>query len=183
AKAKIWAEQPFHAIAIGNLDDPVVARHLEGAPARTVTFGLTEAADYRLVGDQLLLPGDEELARIGELHRAFPHDLANALAAAASAIHGGADASGARQALLAFRGLPHRVSLVGEAKGVRWYDDSKATAPHATGAAVRGFESVVLIAGGRNKGLDLSVLARDADQVRAVVGIGETGPEVVPAFD
>ena len=42
---------------------------------------------------------------------------------------------------------------------MRWYDDSKATAPHATAAAVRAFDSVVLIAGGRNKGLDLGELA------------------------
>lgn len=183
AKAKIWAEQPPDATAIGNLDDPVVARHLAEAPARHVTFGLGEGADHHLAGDRLVLADGSELARTDELPRAFPHDIANALAAAATAIHGGGNADGARQALLAFRGLPHRVSLVGEAKGVRWYDDSKATAPHATRAAVRGFPSVVLIAGGRNKGLDLSDLAADADHVRAVVGIGEAGPDVVAAFD
>ena len=64
-----------------------------------------------------------------------------------------------------------------------WYDDSKATAPHATRAAVRGFDSVVLIAGGRNKGLDLSELAEEAERIRAVVAIGEAAPEVVAAFD
>jgi UDP-N-acetylmuramoylalanine--D-glutamate ligase len=66
---------------------------------------------------------------------------------------------------------------------VRWYDDSKATAPHATRAAVRGFPSVVLIAGGRNKGLDLQELAEEADHVRAVVAIGEAAPDVAAAFD
>ena len=81
-----------------------------------------------------------------------------------------------------FRGLPHRVELVGERDGVRYYDDSKATAPHATLAAIRGFASVVLVAGGRNKGLDLQALADAADRVTAVVGIGEAGPDVVRAF-
>jgi UDP-N-acetylmuramoylalanine--D-glutamate ligase len=75
------------------------------------------------------------------------------------------------------------VSLVGEAGGVRWYDDSKATAPHATSAALRGFDSVVLIAGGRNKGLDLRELAAAADHVRAVVAIGEAAGEVAAVFD
>jgi UDP-N-acetylmuramoylalanine--D-glutamate ligase len=89
---------------------------------------------------------------------------------------------GVRSALLDFRGLPHRVSLVREVGGVSWYDDSKATAPHATVAAVRGFESVVLIAGGRNKGLDLSVLAEVAEHVRGVVAIGEAAGEVERAF-
>jgi len=74
------------------------------------------------------------------------------------------------------------VALVGDAGGVQWYDDSKATNPHAALAALRGFGSVVLIAGGRNKGLDLSVLSEAADRVRAVVAIGEAAPDVERAF-
>jgi UDP-N-acetylmuramoylalanine--D-glutamate ligase len=74
------------------------------------------------------------------------------------------------------------VELVGESGGVRWFDDSKATAPHATLAALGGFDSVVLIAGGRNKGLDLTPLAQSADHVRAVVAIGEAGPEIEAVF-
>ena len=183
AKARIWADQSADQVAIGNLDDPVVAAHLARAPSCHVSFGLGAGADHRLDDGRLVLAGETVLAEVGELERAFPHDLSNALAAAASAIHGGGTPEGARQALLGFRGLPHRVALVGEAGKVRWYDDSKATAPHATRAAVRGFASVVLIAGGRNKGLDLAELAEEADHIRAVVAIGEAGPDVVAAFD
>jgi UDP-N-acetylmuramoylalanine--D-glutamate ligase len=183
AKARLWADQGPDQVAIGNADEPIVAAHLADAPARHVTFGLTTGADHHLDGDRLVLAGGATLARTGELRRAFPHDVANALAAAASALHGGATEAGARAALLAFRGLPHRVTLVGEAGGVRWYDDSKATAPHATRAALRAFPSVVLIAGGRNKGLDLRELADEREHVRAVVAIGEAGPEVAEAFD
>jgi UDP-N-acetylmuramoylalanine--D-glutamate ligase len=71
---------------------------------------------------------------------------------------------------------------VGEAGGVKWYDDSKATNPHAARAAIDGFESVVLIAGGQNKGLDLKALARSAARVRGVVAIGEAASEVEAAF-
>jgi UDP-N-acetylmuramoylalanine--D-glutamate ligase len=74
------------------------------------------------------------------------------------------------------------VELVGEAGGVRWFDDSKATAPHATLAALAGFDSVVLIAGGRNKGLDLAELREAAGRLRAVVAIGEAAGEVAGAF-
>ncbi len=130
-----------------------------------------------------MLDTGDTLVEVEELHRAFPHDLANTLAAASTVVHGGGTVQGAREALLAFRGLPHRVSLVGEAGGVGWYDDSKATAPHATRAALRGFDSVVLIAGGRNKGLDLSDLVGEVDRIRAVVAIGEAAPDVVAAFD
>ena len=183
AKARIWRDQSADQVAIGNADDEVVAAHLHQARSRQVTFGLTTSADHHLDGDRLVLADGSLLARVDELHRAFPHDLANALAAAASAVHGGGSPEGAREALLAFRGLPHRVMLVGEAGGVRWYDDSKATAPHATRAAVRGFPSVVLIAGGRNKGLDLRDLAEEAQRIRAVVAIGEAAPDVASAFD
>ncbi len=183
AKARIWKDQSPQQVAIGNADDEVVAAELRRAPGRQVTFGLSASAENRLDGDRLVLDTGDVLAEVRELHRAFPHDVANALAAAATAVHGGATLAGAREALLAFRGLPHRVTLVGEAGGVGWYDDSKATAPHATRAAVRGFPSVVLIAGGRNKGLDLSELANDADHVRAVVAIGEAADDVAAAFD
>jgi UDP-N-acetylmuramoylalanine--D-glutamate ligase len=74
------------------------------------------------------------------------------------------------------------VALVGEARGVRWYDDSKATNPDATIRAISSFDSVVLLAGGRNKGLDLSVLRREAGRVRAVVALGECAQEVEAAF-
>lgn len=183
AKARIWADQAPEQVAIGNADDSVVTTHLASAPARHVTFGLTASADHHLSGDELVLADGTVLAATSELHRAFPHDVANALAAAASAIHVGGSAEGARAALLSFQGLPHRVALVGEAGGVRWFDDSKATAPHATLAALRGFDSVVLIAGGRNKGLDLSELLTEQARIRAVVAIGEAGHEVAAAFD
>jgi UDP-N-acetylmuramoylalanine--D-glutamate ligase len=193
AKAGIWRDQSADQVAVGNADDAVVARHLAGARARHVTFGLATDADFRLVGGvapggRLLgtvagQGGDVEIARVEELGRALPHDIANGLAAAATALAGGASVEGVRRALLEFRGLPHRVALVGEAGGVRFYDDSKATTPHAAATAVAGFESVVLIAGGRNKGLDLRMLADSAGSIRAVVAIGEAAPEVAAAFD
>jgi UDP-N-acetylmuramoylalanine--D-glutamate ligase len=183
AKARLWQDQAATDVAIGNADDPVVLERLRQAPARQETFGLTGAADNHLDGDHLVLAGGDRLLPVGELPRAFPHDIANTLAAAAGARQVGASIEGCRAAARSFVGFPHRVSLVGEAGGVRWYDDSKATTTHATHAAVQAFDSVVLIAGGRNKGLDLGVLAADRDRIRAVVAIGEAGPEVAAAFD
>jgi UDP-N-acetylmuramoylalanine--D-glutamate ligase len=65
---------------------------------------------------------------------------------------------------------------------VDWYDDSKATNPDATLRALESFDSVVLVAGGRNKGLDLSVLGRAASRLRGVVAFGEAGPELAKVF-
>lgn len=183
AKARIWADlDADHGVGVANADDPVVMRH-RNPQARTVTFGLGAAvSDYTVVGDELRTPGGDVLARTDELFRDLPHDRANALAASATALAGGAGLEGVRTALRAFRGLPHRVELVAEADGVRWYDDSKATAPHATLAAVSGFDSVVLIAGGRNKGLDLGSLGQAVDRLRGVVAIGEAAGAVAEVF-
>ena len=91
------------------------------------------------------------------------------------------DAAGA--ALTSFDGLPHRMQLVAEHGGVRWIDDSKATNVHATLAAVQGLDDVVLLAGGRNKGLDLRELRVLAPRLRAVVAIGDAAGEVEDAFE
>lgn len=180
AKARVWHHHADGGIAVVNADDEVVARW---APVgeRTERFSVVGPADWFVEDGQLHGPDGPFLA-VAALARALPHDLANALAAAALARAAGATFEGIGAALGAFRSLPHRVELVGEAGGVRWYDDSKATAPHATVAAVRGFDAVVLIAGGRNKGLDLSALAVAAPHLRAVVAMGEAAPEVVEAF-
>ena len=186
AKASIWRDQSSTDVAVANRDDPIVWSHANG-PARVVSFGLAEPGDggpdYGLVDGALVGPGGESIVRVDELGRSLPHDVANALAAVATAHAAGGDhRRGARRAASASAGWPTASSSIGEHDGVRWFDDSKATVPHAVGAAVRGFTSVVLIAGGRNKGLDLSVLGELAPPVRAVVGIGESADEVVDAF-
>jgi UDP-N-acetylmuramoylalanine--D-glutamate ligase len=175
AKAHIWRDRPAGAVAVADLDDPVVARH---APSDAVAIG---RGDYRVDEDRLIVAG-ETVIGVDEMWSPFPHDRRNALAAAAMAVPLGADRAAVTAGLTGFRGLPHRVQLVVERDGVRWYDDSKATTPHATSAAVAGFDSVVLIAGGRNKGVDLRALVADDRSLRAVVAIGEAGPEIEAAF-
>lgn len=181
AKAKVWSSQGADDVAIASIDDPVVAAAAQGLRSRVETFGLT-AGDWRQEGDHLVGPPGRLLA-VAELARALPHDVTNALAAAAAAAAAGADLDAVRAVLQAFRGLPHRLALVGEHGGVRWYDDSKATVPAATATAVAAFDSVVLIAGGRNKGLDLGALASVAGRVRHVVAIGEAADDIALAFE
>ena len=182
AKARIWANQRDGDVAVVNADDPVVVQAARSTHAgRVITFG-RDRGDYHVGGGALRTPEGDEIATLAALGRVLPHDVSNALAASAAAISAGATVDGARRALLDFRTLPHRLTLVGEAGGVQWYDDSKATNPHAARAAIDGFDSVVLIAGGQNKGLDLRTLAASADRVRAVVAIGEAAAEVEAAF-
>ena len=186
AKARIWARQGPDDVAVVNADDAVVMSWAASAPSRLVTFGTADAASGRpqlTVDRGWLLAGAERLLALEELPRALPHDVANALAAAGAALATGARPTDVAAALRSFVAPPHRLTLVAEADGVRWYDDSKATNPHAAATAVTAFGSVVLLAGGRNKGLDLGELARASQgRVRRVVAFGEAAGEVEAAF-
>jgi UDP-N-acetylmuramoylalanine--D-glutamate ligase len=184
AKARIWSDlREGEGLAVANAEDPVVLAN-RNARVETVTFGPDGSGADATVDDGVLcLPDGTALVALDELPRALPHDVSNALAASVAAVAAGADIDAVRSVLRRFAGLPHRVQLVAEADGVRWYDDSKATTPHATLAAVAGFDSVVLVAGGRNKGLDLGPLAGTVPPVRAAVAMGEAAADVAAALE
>jgi len=181
AKAEVFRHQVAAGLLVVNHDDAVALALAVDAPGAVVHFGtgLPTRGGYGVVGTDLVGPAGV-LAAVPA--SGAPHDVANALAAAAAALAVGADVDAVGRALAGFGGLAHRVQLVGEHGGVRWYDDSKATNPHATASALAGFDHAVLIAGGRNKGLDLGVLRAHAGRLRAVVAIGEAADEVEAAF-
>ena len=195
AKARIWHNQTEEDAGIWNGEDSVVAEAASHLRSRSISFGLSLGAGaYRESEGVLLTPGDEPIAALADLPRTLPHDRANALAAAACALEAGGSLDGCGAALAAGVPMRHRIELVAKRDGVAFYDDSKATTPSAVVAALGGFPSVVLIAGGRNKGLDLgaiceALLAEEKSgqglgtgRLRAVIAIGEAADEVVAAF-
>ena len=181
AKSRIWRCLPEGATAVANRQDRTVMSHVR--PDRPVqTFASRGPADWRL-SDGVLVGPDGPVIDAAEMRRNMPHDVANALAAAATATAVGATPEGIRSALGEFEPGAHRLQRVASFDGVDYYDDSKATTPHAAVAALRSFESAVLIAGGQNKGLDLGGLLDGVDRVHAVVAIGEAAQEVREAFE
>ena len=184
AKARITRCQDAADVLVFDADDDDAAAIAAAGPARALGFSRRrDAAGYaREIDGRLVDTAGEPLANIDDMRRALVHDRTNALASGLAAIAAGATTAGVRAALATYETLPHRVALVGEAGGVQWYDDSKATNPDATLRALESFDSVVLLAGGRNKGLDLSVLGRASSRLRGVVAFGEAGPEVARAF-
>jgi UDP-N-acetylmuramoylalanine--D-glutamate ligase len=186
AKARLWQLQRPSDVAIGWAGDATVMEQLATAPARHVTFALRDADYVVRQGDdhQVWLHGPMgDFAAASSLRRQFPHDLSNALAASAACIESGLVAPEQIDAgLAAFQFPPHRIEPIGTVRGIPWFNDSKATSPHAALTAIRSFESIVLIAGGRNKGLDLSSLASESGRIRTVVAIGESAGEIEAAF-
>ncbi|AKN72793.1 UDP-N-acetylmuramoyl-L-alanyl-D-glutamate synthetase [Streptomyces sp. PBH53] len=115
----------------------------------------------------------QELAEVSDVHPPAPHNIANALAAAALARAFGVPATAVRDGLRAFRPDAHRIALVAGIDGVAYVDDSKATNTHAAEASLAAYESIVWIAGGLAKGATFDELvARSAKRLRGVVLIG-----------
>lgn len=179
AKASIFAHLGSDGIAVVNAEDETVMAH-RPTIGTVLSFGLRRG-DWS-VADGILVGPTGPVVAVSELNRSQPHDLANAAAVAAIASAAGATTEGIAAALRSFEGFAHRLQHVGTWNDVSWYNDSKATVPHATAAAVGGFNSVVLIAGGKNKGLDMSSLADLVPPVRAVVATGDAAEEVAGVF-
>jgi UDP-N-acetylmuramoylalanine--D-glutamate ligase len=183
AKARIFAHQHTGDLLVANADDAEVRERAGGAPGRRVEFSLEGRPGTVHARDGAIVAGDDTVLARLPARSLLRHERANALAAAAAALDLGATRAGIERALENFERLPHRVAQIGENRGVRYFDDSKATNPHATLAALQAFdEPVVLLAGGLNKDLDLSVLATEAARVRAVVAIGAAAADVESAF-
>ncbi|MEU6675464.1 UDP-N-acetylmuramoyl-L-alanine--D-glutamate ligase [Streptomyces sp. NPDC046853] len=115
----------------------------------------------------------QELAEISDVQPPAPHNIANALAAAALARAYGVPATAVRDGLRAFRPDAHRIEHVADVAEVAYVDDSKATNTHAAEASLAAYESIVWIAGGLAKGATFDELvAKSAKRLRAVVLIG-----------
>ncbi len=185
-----------------NLEDPVVGAYagLGTAPAVLYRNDRPVSGGLGVVDGWIVAAGVERLPLAGgglaaagpgggimpveELGIPGRHNVSNALAAIAVGLLFGVAPDAIRRAAAAFTGVEHRLQSVGLVGDVRFVNDSQGTQPDAVIAALRAFPApVVLIAGGRDKGVDLSGLARVvAETAAAAVLIGESGPTLERLF-
>lgn len=194
-----WLEHDDFALSAAVVTN-VTGDHLDRHP----TFGHYAASKRRLVeavrpGCAVVLREEDEVCRsfaahtrgrvtwFGEgrpapvaldgLKLAGRHNRWNAAAAAHAALATGATPEGCRTAIRSFRALRHRLEVLPTGGAVEFVDDSIATTPEAVAAAIDSFaRPVILLTGGRDKGLDWAPLVRAADRAKAVIAYGETGP-------
>lgn len=178
AKARIFANQTEEDLLVYVADDRGAADLAERAPSRRVPISASwiPPGGFGVRDDELVLPGGS--VPISALRVSDDAYLTNLAAAAVAADHLGATHEAIVDVARSFMPSRHRRTLVGEWDGVRWIDDSKATNPHAALAAIRAYQSVVLIAGGRNKGLDLTRIP-GAPNLRFLIAIGESADELL----
>ena len=178
AKARIVENQGPDDVVIFDADEEEAARIGARSPGRRLSFSSSAPADATLGASALSLPGlSIPLSRLQVGDQAFRTDLA---LAGLAALEMGATPAAIEAVATAFTPGVHRRTLVGSFRGAAFVNDSKATNPHAALAAIRSYPSVVLIAGGLAKGLDVAPLAGEPN-LRAVIGIGEAGPGLVAA--
>ncbi|MCL5432720.1 MAG: UDP-N-acetylmuramoyl-L-alanine--D-glutamate ligase [Patescibacteria group bacterium] len=133
----------------------------------------TEAGDEEIIDtDQILIPGE--------------HNFENICAAVITAKLAGASLESIRKVLKTFKGLEHRLELVGTVNGISYYDDSYSTTPETAIAAIQAFKKPeVLILGGSSKGSDFGELGQiisKAENIRAIIGIGEEWSKIKDAI-
>lgn len=185
AKKNIYLHQRARDFLVLNYDDPLTRPMVEEAPGRVFFFSLktkVEPGAY-LSGDEFIYAeGGQEtvFAKRSDLRLPGLHNAANFLAAAVLSRAAGASLEAAREVARSFAGVPHRLELVGEVNGVRYYNDSIATTPQRTLAALDSFsEPIILIAGGSDKDLSYEPLAEAVrERVKYLVLLGATAPKI-----
>lgn len=184
AKQTIARWQSPDQAAVLNADDAEVS--LWPTAARRLTFGLTDAGEAGVfrhgrgavargfAAEPIVLALSEWLKLPGR------HNLQNALAAVCAGLAVGVDAAAIRKGLETYEPLPHRLQFVGEWQGRRFYNDSLATTPESAEVALHAFtEPIVLLAGGYDKKVDLSEMARAiAERAKGVALMGQTAGEL-----
>lgn len=180
AKARIYANQDGSDLLVYDADDPGATDLVANARSqRYPVSGLKRPPGGGGPVDGSLVVGDIVM-NLADLTSTDRSHLANIACATALARRLGASVEGVVSAATSYRTGAHRREAVLEVGGVAWVDDSKATNPHAALASIRAYDSVVLIAGGLAKGLDVLPLASEPN-VRMLLGIGEAGPDLVTA--
>jgi len=182
AKGQILNHQQPSDWAVLNADDVWSSRYLTRGGVRRFSLERPVDGAYLLGGE--LIVGADPLLPVAEVPLRGRHNLANVLAACLAAELAGVERRAMVEAVRGFSGVPHRLQTVAEVDGVKYVNDSIATAPERSIAALRAFdEPLVLIAGGRDKHLPMQAWAElIVQRVRHVVLIGEMGELVADAL-
>ncbi|MCH6574926.1 MAG: hypothetical protein IH795_06945 [Bacteroidetes bacterium] len=151
--------------------------------AKIITFGHDAGADAHYQGFVVSYEGDDyDLSKWKLIGK---HNIENAMASIIACRLVGCDTQVIKNSILEFNSLPHRIEYVREYKNARFFNDSKSTTPHSTLKALEAFDPpVILIAGGRDKGLDYSVFKEQvANKVKQLILMGEASSKIKDIYE
>lgn len=192
AKEQLWVNQDENSFAIFNWDDITSKKLGEKAHANTYWFSLNNSNfefGAFLNNEKVFLRinnNDIPVGKSSELKIPGKHNIANALAALCAGFAAGGDTKSIWQGIGSFEGLEHRLEKIAEINGATYVNDSYATNPEPTLAAIRSFEQPkVLILGGSKKGADFNQMAKEItnSNVRGIVLIGDEAENIKNALN
>jgi UDP-N-acetylmuramoylalanine--D-glutamate ligase len=190
AKAAIFANQRPSDWTVLNYDNPRTAALARRTPGTVIFFSRRHRLEQGVFvhKGQILVRDNGVETPVSATQAIFlpgAHNLENALAAVAAGWALNVGVAPLARALAGFRGVPHRLEVIGQIGGVRYVNDSKATNPEAACRALEAYaEPIVLIAGGRNKGNDFNAFMEKArEKVRVLIVLGECAEEIVRAAE
>lgn len=181
AKAQLFEHQTPQDLAIYYAKNDLSVKIAGYSPALKMPYYAEPGAH---IANNAVTIANEEIVRTDELKLLGEHNWQNVCAAVTTVWQVTQDVQAMRAVLTTFTGLPHRLELVRELNGVRYYDDSFGTTPETAAVALRAFSGPkVLILGGSDKGVSFDDLAQDirTGSVRQVILIGNTSNTVYPS--
>lgn len=175
SKLKLFSNQSAEDWAVYNYGDPIVSSSILKFESKKIPFGMTPNENGVHYDGRYIGFGSDRYD-ISKMRLIGSHNVENCMAAIAATRIFGCNPGLIEDSIVEFSPLPHRIEFVREIKGARFYNDSKSTSPGATLRALESFSNpIILISGGKDKGLDYGVLrGRIEEKVKHLILFGES---------
>ena len=183
SKMRIYKNCTKEHFFLRNVDDPLIMRYAQNIPCSIIDFSLVrqDVELYRKNG--VVYFKDTPLFQEAQLKIVGEYNLSNAMIAACMAYILGVSLAHIQEVIATFAPIEHRLEYVGEKQGVRFYNDSKATNPHATAAALAAFhQKIILLAGGYDKGISFDELNVYDRGIKHCFSFGQTKEQFSSVF-
>ena len=181
SKLRVYENMKDNDTFLYNLDDALIKEYTDEVEicCKKLTYSLFDKnADLFADSEFVYLEG-ENLFHVSDIKVVGRHNVQNVLVGVGAALKCGVTKENIRAAVSSFNGVEHRIEFVREKDGVRFYNDSKGTNVDATVTALKAFSApVILLAGGHEKGLDLSPLKSLLVGVKRLIAYGECGERI-----
>jgi UDP-N-acetylmuramoylalanine--D-glutamate ligase len=184
SKKRIFSNQDDKDTLILNYDDPIL-KNISGVKPHILWFSRSYPASDALFKDNEIFSFNNKICSKNDIPLPGQHNISNVLAACLAVSGYVNDVDMIKNSIKSFKGLEHRLEYVAQSKGVRYINDSKSTTVDSLTYAIESIQgNIVLIAGGRDKGLDFGVAAPYIrERVKTAILIGEAAEKIKTAWD
>lgn len=181
SKLRVYENMKDNDTFLYNTDDELIKEYTKevSVNCNVLSYSLTDSNAGLYADDENIYYNGRVLFPVSDIKVVGRHNVQNVLVGVGAALKCGVSEENIREAVSAFNGVEHRIEFVREKDGVRFYNDSKGTNVDATVTALKAFSApVILLAGGHEKGLDLSPLKPLLKGVKTLISYGECGERI-----